>query len=149
MKTILTILLLIPLFSIGQIDKAVNDAIDSKLQVINSKIDAIKITSSGDTIGVVKIVSRPGTFYFDTITVANNSGAWFDLLLSGNLARGAKRIYVTNTNGVYKVNPSPFEITFTGMTGGSWDVIVLNNIVMVKVIGTLIKTDWKLTRLNY
>lgn len=145
MKLIL-LLLFTPLLSIAQIDKAVNDAIDSKLQVINAKIDAI--TMSGDTVGVIKTVSRPGVFYIDTISVANNSGAWFDLLLAGNLARGAKRIYVTNTNGTYKINPSPFEITFTGMTGGSWEVAVVNNIVMVKVTGTAVITNWKLTRLN-
>lgn len=147
MKLIL-LLLLAPLLSIAQIDKAVNDAIDNKLQTINAKIDAIKITASGDTVGIIKTVSRPGTFYIDTITVTNNSGAWFDLLLSGNLARGAKRVYITNTSGTYKVNTTPFEITFTGMTGGSWDVVVVNNIVMIKVVGTTAVTNWKLTRLN-
>lgn len=113
------------------------------------------LKAQSDTVGVQRTASKAGTINIDTIRLANNSGSWVDLYLTGTttsktFSRAKKSLYITNANGVYKIaNNSAGQIAFTGLTGASWSAEVSLVGVIIKIIGTSVVTDWKLTRLNY
>lgn len=109
-------------------------------------------TAQTDSVGVQRTVARAGTFNIDTIRLANNTGAWVDLYLTGTtgktFCRAKKSLYITNTDKVYKIVSNTNPITFTGLTGATWNVVLENGYVVVKLTGTKDITNWKLTRLN-
>jgi hypothetical protein len=143
MKKIITLLLLLSSFCVNaQIEKAVNDLIDSKVSTALKDVDA-KITtalSSFDTVAVVSVFTASGIVYPDTLLVPINKGAWFKLNLSGGKLSAKQEVYILNTNGTY---------TISGLvTSAPLTVVILNKIPVVKINGTTDTIEWKLTRIN-
>lgn len=101
-----------------------------------------------DTVGVISSVSAAGTFYLDTIKVQNNTSQYFLLSLKGGAAKAVKFISISNTKGVYKIVSNTNPIVFSGLTGGKFEVAVVNNLVMVKITGTKDIISWELKRIN-
>lgn len=101
-----------------------------------------------DTVGVISYVKWSGTFFIDTIKVQNNTSQYFLLSLKGGGAKAVKFISVSNTKGVYKVISNTNPIAFSGLTGGKFEVIVVNNLVMVKITGGKDIISWELKRIN-
>lgn len=101
-----------------------------------------------DTVGFINSVKWSGTFYLDTIKVQNNTSQYFLLSLKGTTATATKLIQVSNTNGVYKIISNTNPIPFSGLTGGKFEVVVVNNLVMVKITGGKDIINWELKRIN-
>lgn len=101
-----------------------------------------------DTVGVINSVKWSGIFFIDTIRVQNNTSQYFLLSLKGGTAKAVKFVSVSNTQGVYKIVSNTNPIPFTGLTGGKFEVVVINNLVMVKITGGKDIISWELKRIN-
>lgn len=101
-----------------------------------------------DTVGVISSVKWSGTFYIDTIKVKENTSQYFLLSLKGGTAKATKFILVTNTKGKYTIASNTNPLAFSGLTGGKLEVVVVNNLVMVKVTGGKDIINWELKRIN-
>ncbi len=141
MKKILTILLLLPCFINAQ---SFDKLIDDKIQAAIKTIPVLKL----DTIGVVKTVTASGTINIDTLTVGRNQGAWFELWVSSGIAYAQKICYVSNINGFNSISLSKDPYPFTGVTGGSFKAVLLNNVVVVTITGNSTIREWKYSRYN-
>lgn len=67
-----------------QVDKAINDLLDTKISAVNTAFDSKinTILSNGDTITVFKS-SKIGNINFDTLQIANNTARRYSFSLTG------------------------------------------------------------------
>ncbi len=102
-----------------------------------------------DTLGTISRWQRAGVFNMDTIKVSNNSTSQFVLALKGGTAKAIKIVTISNTNNKYKIVSNLTPVTFTGLTSGKFEVILINNFVAAKITGTSKIIPWELITLIY
>ena len=94
---------------------------------------------------------KGGTFYIDTLKIPVNTISGFELSLTGfsttNKVKCIKDVWVSNTNGTLKIENNITRTAWTGLTGGSFTVILISNLVVLKIISPLV-LRWKLKEFN-
>jgi hypothetical protein len=94
---------------------------------------------------------KGGTFNIDTLSVPVNSMSGFELSLTGfsttNKVKCIKNVWISNTNGTLKIENNLTRTAWTGLTGGSFTVTLINNLVVLKIISPLV-LRWKLKEFN-
>jgi hypothetical protein len=141
------------------IDKAVNDAIDKKLQLLpinTAVIDSIvtaKISQFSKTLdsSVLIVKTVTGTFNIDTIR-QTSSNAWYMLTIGGesgtNRPVSVKMVNIAYSGGVYSIPNITTVKAFTGLTGGAFDIVLINGVPCVKITSTSnVKWTYKRTSL--
>lgn len=120
------------------IDKAIDDKINAKLNLLDSVI--------------VTTMTRTGTFNIDTLFTPINTSAFYQLSIIGEtgtvISCVLKQVLIRNTNGVYSIPTLVTPISFRGLTGGACDVLMANGRVVVRMTGTSASTKWTLRRQN-
>lgn len=159
-KIFLVLLVFLNLNSFSQaIDKAVNDAIDKKLQsaqintVLIDSIVTAKISQFSKTLDSSVLVAKTvtGTFYIDTIK-QSSSNAWYILTLGGesgaNKPVSVKMINVVYSGGIYSIPNITTVKAFTGLIGGAFDIILVSGLPVVRITSTSnVKWTYKRTSL--
>lgn len=151
--TIFILCLLIKLSSFGQVDVAVNKLIDARLSQVGTGNVDIKIDSFSKTMDslVIKTPTRSGSFVIDTLSVPVNTSGIFTISILGTsgtmVASGIKNVVVANRNGTYVLIRNNNQLSFSGITGATWECLIINNRVVIRINGVN-TTNWQLKRFS-
>lgn len=149
-KTLTVVFILIGFNSFGQVDAAIDAKIETK---INSSIaQTISDFSKKLDSVVIKNRTQSGVFYIDTLSAPINDVALYQVSVIGisgaNRPSAVKVVLVTNNNGVYSISRNVSLLAFSGLTGGNFDVVLLNGLPQIKVTGTTSSIKWTYKKIN-
>ena len=149
MKKIITLLLiLISLQGLGQATQAVSQQIANEVPPLITRQLNIAFANA-DTVTYLQS-TRSGSFNFDTLSIPNNSAKQFEFILTGysasNKVSCLKEVWISNTNGNYSIDRNLSIASFTGLTGGNFDVVKVGNLIVVKITGTTTVINWSLKK---
>lgn len=135
--------------------QSIDAVIDAKIEAqVNRLVDA-KLSAFAKTLdsSVTKIVTATGTVFIDTIKQASNQNNTYLLTLNGEVSTGIKvtAIRAANVNTLNGTTTVVSQTAVKGFTGtGSFEVVVVNNICLVKITLTSAtqKVKWTYKRIN-
>lgn len=149
------ILILCTFISTSLFSQSIDAVVDAKIEArVNQLVDA-KLAAFAKTLdsAVYKNVTATGTTFIDTIRQGNTQNCVYLLSLTGETASGTKihairAVNINTSGGIYSV---PFQTAIRGFTGtsGSFDVVVVGGVAVVKIIVSSTNTiKWTYKRSN-
>lgn len=125
------------------IDDKVNKAIDIKLAAFAKRLDS----------SITVFNTTAGSFMVDSIKPALNTSMYCFITLIGEYGntkvQSIKAVMVSNKNGIYSIGTTTNVKSFSGLTGGGFDVMLSNNgVPYVRITGTSIIVKWTYKRTN-
>lgn len=147
MKKILLIVLLIPCILNAQIDKAVNDIAQKK---VDSFAATLPILSTKDL-----KTTAAGTFVFDTLTAPINATKKYFIVLSGvmpstnDMADAVIAVSIANNNGTYFIRRHTLLQSFSGtgqLVKSNYTLTVNKTGVIMNIVSVAGITNWNTIR---